>query len=189
MSNTEGTPPARWRVDEHFWLVTPEGEETNVDLEVASTRDAAEDERVRERILATLNEAESLRAELAEHQFVEWQATVDRDVALAEAEALRERLAEARKENALDMATRAAKTLLEIAECDIEEPYLGLTWVMNEAKEAIADMRSIEMDDIRREHRALTGAGAAPQGGAARWVSVDNSATGFDAPQGEAGRD
>ena len=50
----------------------------------------------------------------------------------------------AREEVALDMATRAAKTLMEIAGCDIDEPHTGLTWAMNEARLAIEDMRTME---------------------------------------------
>ena len=49
-------------------------------------------------VLTALNETESLRAELAAHQFIEWQATVDRDRALVEVETLRARLALVEKE-------------------------------------------------------------------------------------------
>ena len=73
-------------------------------------------------ILATLNEAEALRAELAEHQFVEWQATVDRDRALVERDSARAELEFYKKteKGQLRAEAEALRERLRLAEADRE---------------------------------------------------------------------
>ena len=52
---------------------------------------------------------------------------------------------ETKLETALDMVTRASQTLLEIADCDLPG-HTGVMWAMDEAKQALADIRTMEPD-------------------------------------------
>ena len=143
MSNTEGTPSARWRVAEAAYglgpiLQDPEG--VFVGLDIPADRD---------RILATQNETEALREKLAEIAVDLYVAHTETVMVQDEREALRaERDSYADAVGEMAWTNAALRERLRLAEALIAR---------------VATMRKHEWIALSLEARYLAGAGAAPQ--------------------------